>query len=102
MQIIGMIIGVVPQFRKLLVGDSAPLHVVQDSVVVLGWASSTTQFEFEYQIKMYNYSFFFCNYDISTKYPLTLIDFTLFFSFIPGFQGSKHSSNDLTSWGKPS
>lgn len=36
MQIIGMIIGVVPQFRKLLVGDSAPLHVVQDSVVVLG------------------------------------------------------------------
>lgn len=37
--IIGLIVGVVPQFRKLLVGDNALLHVVQDSTVMLGDAS---------------------------------------------------------------
>ncbi|KAJ1415395.1 Membrane transport protein [Sesbania bispinosa] len=39
LKIIGLIVGVVPQFRKLLVGDSAPLSVVQDSTVILGDAS---------------------------------------------------------------
>ncbi|XP_061362921.1 protein PIN-LIKES 3-like [Gastrolobium bilobum] len=34
--IVGLTIGIVPQFRKLLVGNNAPLHVVQDSVVMLG------------------------------------------------------------------
>ncbi|KAJ1415397.1 Membrane transport protein [Sesbania bispinosa] len=34
--IIGLIIGVVPEFRKLLIGDSAPLRVVQDSIVMVG------------------------------------------------------------------
>ncbi|XP_027336088.1 protein PIN-LIKES 1-like isoform X1 [Abrus precatorius] len=38
-KIVGIIIGVVPQFRKLLVSDSAPLRVIQDSVVMLGDAS---------------------------------------------------------------
>ncbi|XP_061347803.1 protein PIN-LIKES 3-like [Gastrolobium bilobum] len=37
--IIGLTIGVVPQFRKLLVGDSAPLHVFQDSANMIGDAS---------------------------------------------------------------
>ncbi|XP_020235381.1 protein PIN-LIKES 3 [Cajanus cajan] len=37
--IVGLTIGVVPQFRKLLVGDTALLHVVQDSVTMLGDAS---------------------------------------------------------------
>jgi len=36
MQIVGLIIGVVPQFRKLLIGDKAPLHVVEDSIVMVG------------------------------------------------------------------
>lgn len=36
--IAGLIIGVVPQFRKLLVGDSAPLRVIEESVVMLGYA----------------------------------------------------------------
>ncbi|XP_027906866.1 protein PIN-LIKES 3-like isoform X2 [Vigna unguiculata] len=36
--IVGLIIGVVPQFRKLLIGDKAPLHVVEDSIVMVGYA----------------------------------------------------------------
>lgn len=36
MQTVGLIIGVVPQFRKLLVRDSAPLFVVQDSLAMVG------------------------------------------------------------------
>lgn len=35
-QMVGLVIGVVPQFRKLLVGNNAPLRVVQDSIVMLG------------------------------------------------------------------
>ncbi|WJX85883.1 hypothetical protein P8452_68269 [Trifolium repens] len=34
--IFGVIIGIVPQFRKILVDESAPLHVVQTSIVMLG------------------------------------------------------------------
>ncbi|KAK7277136.1 hypothetical protein RIF29_18286 [Crotalaria pallida] len=34
--IVGLIIGVVPQFRKLLVVDHAPLLVVQDSIIMIG------------------------------------------------------------------
>ncbi|KAK7391699.1 hypothetical protein VNO78_20118 [Psophocarpus tetragonolobus] len=30
-QVVGLIIGAVPQLRRALIGDSAPLHVVQDS-----------------------------------------------------------------------
>ncbi|OIW17612.1 hypothetical protein TanjilG_28962 [Lupinus angustifolius] len=37
--IVGLIIGVVPQFRKLLVVDHAPLRVVQDSIDMLGDAA---------------------------------------------------------------
>lgn len=37
--IVGLIIGVVPLFRKLLVDDNAPLRVVQDSVVMVGGAA---------------------------------------------------------------
>ncbi|KAL1360724.1 protein PIN-LIKES 3 [Arachis hypogaea] len=33
---VGLVIGVVPQFRKVLVGDGAALRVVQDSVTMLG------------------------------------------------------------------
>ncbi|XP_061362918.1 protein PIN-LIKES 3-like [Gastrolobium bilobum] len=36
--IVGLIIGIVPQFRKLLVGNNAPLRVVQDSLVMVGAA----------------------------------------------------------------
>lgn len=35
-QIVGLIIGAVPPFRNLLVGDNAPLRVVEDSVIMLG------------------------------------------------------------------
>ncbi|CAJ1948101.1 unnamed protein product [Sphenostylis stenocarpa] len=34
--IMGVTIGIVPQFRKLLVGDNALLHVVQDTLTMLG------------------------------------------------------------------
>ncbi|CAL0318597.1 unnamed protein product [Lupinus luteus] len=40
--IVGLIIGVVPKFRKLLVDDDAPLRVVHDSVVMLGDAGIPT------------------------------------------------------------
>ncbi|KAK3014343.1 hypothetical protein RJ639_008936, partial [Escallonia herrerae] len=34
--IVGFIIGLVPQIRKLLIGDAAPLRVIQDSATLLG------------------------------------------------------------------
>ncbi|KAI4318142.1 hypothetical protein L6164_025948 [Bauhinia variegata] len=37
--IIGMIIGITPPFRKVLVGDGAPLRVVQDSTTMVGDAA---------------------------------------------------------------
>ncbi|XP_015948227.1 protein PIN-LIKES 3-like isoform X2 [Arachis duranensis] len=37
--IIGLIIGIVPQFRKVLVDENAPLFVIQDSLVMLGDAA---------------------------------------------------------------
>ncbi|XP_027337150.1 protein PIN-LIKES 1-like [Abrus precatorius] len=40
--IFGLTIGVVPQFRKVLVDDNTPLHVVQDSITMLGDASIPT------------------------------------------------------------
>jgi len=36
MQLVGLIIGVVPQFRHLIVGVSAPLFVLQDSIIMIG------------------------------------------------------------------
>ncbi|RZB88004.1 Protein PIN-LIKES 3 isoform C [Glycine soja] len=38
-KILGLIIGVVPPFRKMFVGDNAPLSVVEDSASMLGEAS---------------------------------------------------------------
>ncbi|KAJ7953260.1 Auxin efflux carrier family protein [Quillaja saponaria] len=40
--IIGTIIGIVPPFRKLMIGDSAPLRVIDDSVSLLGDAAVPT------------------------------------------------------------
>ncbi|KAL5752249.1 hypothetical protein ACOSP7_022435 [Xanthoceras sorbifolium] len=40
--IIGFTVGVIPQLRKLLVGDTAPLRVVQDTATLLGEASIPT------------------------------------------------------------
>ncbi|KAK4266186.1 hypothetical protein QN277_027146 [Acacia crassicarpa] len=37
--IIGLIIGVIPPFRKALVGENAPLHVIEDSISMLGDAA---------------------------------------------------------------
>ncbi|WJX91582.1 hypothetical protein P8452_73336 [Trifolium repens] len=34
--IVGLIIGVVPQFRKILIVNNAPLGVIQDSIVMVG------------------------------------------------------------------
>ncbi|KAL5707307.1 hypothetical protein ACHQM5_025368 [Ranunculus cassubicifolius] len=34
--IIGFIVGVVSPFRRLMIGESAPLHVIQDSAILLG------------------------------------------------------------------
>ncbi|KDP24915.1 hypothetical protein JCGZ_24293 [Jatropha curcas] len=40
--IVGFIIGAIPQFRKALIDDNAPLRVVQDSVSLLGEAAIPT------------------------------------------------------------
>ncbi|XP_047176122.1 protein PIN-LIKES 3-like [Vigna umbellata] len=37
--IIGFIVGVVPLIRKLMIGSDAPLHVIEDSVTMLGEAT---------------------------------------------------------------
>ncbi|RDX70280.1 Protein PIN-LIKES 3, partial [Mucuna pruriens] len=37
--ILGLIFGVVPPFKKMFVGDNAPLRVVQDSASMVGGAS---------------------------------------------------------------
>ncbi|KAL3618406.1 hypothetical protein CASFOL_038727 [Castilleja foliolosa] len=34
--IVGFVVGLVPQIRKLLIGDTAPLRVIQDSTLLLG------------------------------------------------------------------
>ncbi|XP_068478390.1 protein PIN-LIKES 3-like [Phaseolus vulgaris] len=34
--VIGLIIGVVPQFRNLIVSGNAPLYVIQDSIIMIG------------------------------------------------------------------
>ncbi|GLT35301.1 hypothetical protein SLA2020_097680 [Shorea laevis] len=34
--IVGFVIGLIPQIRKLMIGDSAPLRVIQDSASLLG------------------------------------------------------------------
>ncbi|KAI4351222.1 hypothetical protein L6164_005600 [Bauhinia variegata] len=36
---VGLVIGVVPEFRRMLVGDAAPLRVVQNSISMLGDAA---------------------------------------------------------------
>ncbi|KAK3029009.1 hypothetical protein RJ639_038212 [Escallonia herrerae] len=36
LQIVGFIIGLVPQIRNLLIGEAAPLRVIQDSATLLG------------------------------------------------------------------
>ncbi|KAK3220397.1 hypothetical protein Dsin_014367 [Dipteronia sinensis] len=40
--IIGFMVGVIPQLRKVIIGDSAPLRVVQDTTSLLGEASIPT------------------------------------------------------------
>ncbi|KAJ4840997.1 hypothetical protein Tsubulata_042853 [Turnera subulata] len=40
--LVGFIIGIVPPFRKVLIGDSAPLHVVEDTANFLGEAAIPT------------------------------------------------------------
>ncbi|KAG2376318.1 Protein PIN-LIKES 3 [Vigna angularis] len=37
--IVGFIVGVVPLIRKLMIGSDAPLHVIEDSVTMLGEAT---------------------------------------------------------------
>jgi hypothetical protein len=39
MQIVGFIVGVVPKLRSLMIGSNAPLHVIEDSTSMLGYAS---------------------------------------------------------------
>ncbi|KAK1586784.1 hypothetical protein Q3G72_006121 [Acer saccharum] len=41
--IIGFMVGGIPQLRKVLIGDSAPLRVVQDTTSLLGGASIPTE-----------------------------------------------------------
>ncbi|CAK7357561.1 unnamed protein product [Dovyalis caffra] len=39
--IVGFIIGTIPPFRKVLIGDNAPLHVIEDSAFLLGESAVT-------------------------------------------------------------
>ncbi|VFQ61480.1 unnamed protein product [Cuscuta campestris] len=41
-KIVGFVVGVTPQIRRLLIGDSAPLHVIQDTALLLGDGSIPT------------------------------------------------------------
>jgi len=43
MQIVGLIVGVVPLIRKLMIGTDAPLHVIEDSVTMLGYVMSASK-----------------------------------------------------------
>ena len=36
-QIVGFIVGLVPQIQRSMIGDEAPLRVVQDSASLLGY-----------------------------------------------------------------
>lgn len=45
MQIVGFIIGVVPQLRSLMIGSNAPLHVIEDSTSMLGYVSQIFNFK---------------------------------------------------------
>lgn len=45
-QIVGFIIGLVPVLRTFMIGSNAPLHVVEDSVSMLGYASQNFIFKF--------------------------------------------------------
>ncbi|KAG4990806.1 hypothetical protein JHK82_024299 [Glycine max] len=40
MVIVSFIVGVVPQIRKLMIGGDASLHVIQDSVTMVGYGDS--------------------------------------------------------------
>ncbi|CAH9087066.1 unnamed protein product [Cuscuta europaea] len=41
--IVGFIVGLTPEIRKLLIGDAAPLHVIQDTALLLGlWVFDTS------------------------------------------------------------
>jgi len=44
MQIVGFIVGVVPWLRRLMIGSNAPLHVIEDSASMLGYASQINHF----------------------------------------------------------
>lgn len=39
-QILGLIFGATTWLRNLIIGESAPLRVIQDSVKLLGWVST--------------------------------------------------------------
>uniref|UniRef100_A0A7C9ECW8 Auxin efflux carrier family protein n=2 Tax=Opuntia streptacantha TaxID=393608 RepID=A0A7C9ECW8_OPUST len=41
--IVGFMVGMIPPLRNLLIGRNAPLHVIQDSVYMIGEASVPTQ-----------------------------------------------------------
>lgn len=36
-QFVGFLVGLVPQIRGLLIGDASPLHVLQDTAVLVGY-----------------------------------------------------------------
>lgn len=36
-QLVGFVVGAIPLARKALIGESAPLHVIQDSASLLGY-----------------------------------------------------------------
>lgn len=42
LQIAGFIVGLVPQMRKLMIGDVAPLRVIENSAILLGYDTTTS------------------------------------------------------------
>ncbi|KAJ6946577.1 protein PINS [Populus alba x Populus x berolinensis] len=49
--IVGLMIGIIPPFRKVLIGDSAPLHAFEDSAHMVGSEGSHSNHDFDFCLK---------------------------------------------------
>ncbi|KAH8521636.1 hypothetical protein H0E87_002616 [Populus deltoides] len=49
--IVGLMIGIIPPFKKVLIGDSAPLHAVEDSADMVGSEGSHSNHDFDFGSK---------------------------------------------------
>uniref|UniRef100_A0A6N2N4L1 Uncharacterized protein n=1 Tax=Salix viminalis TaxID=40686 RepID=A0A6N2N4L1_SALVM len=50
-QIVGLMIGIIPPFRKVLIGDSAPLHAIEDSADMARSEGGHSNYDFDIESK---------------------------------------------------